>query len=587
MNAAQHERLGPCPIGHDNSRDCRCPCRQCPNRDPYPNSGDPTEAEITRRIRAEITHRIRESGYFRREPARVDHGRIQIPHHNETVGVPLYPVIPDNLRANDRTVVPPITKEHSYVMAALSGFVGEFAGSESWRRFPNNPQAHHSLTIALGQRPCTEQIPWNTSVANWVDPCPRDRRGLGDEPARPGNQRGPSWPCNETRCQQEDPGVKIQRYDHNQEPIDSDDEDFEDDYRDTNEDSPPGDPETHNNNRWVCRYHKRDAEGFWEHENLIEAHRVPTCNHCKTEHQGKYPFGHNSCTCANLLSRWQCRRCFEKKVRTIQTHFRQRVGAHYTGEADFDMIASNTNSADPNRPDLGPGLGTYHWNAGAGQGWRQVRRMLIAQHPCIGLGLSRYCGQKRVANQTLVMHCRSCGGVVVKPVTTRTSRIGTRAGRLVRRRRPASPLRELVFPRGTRGARGNRSGVSRDLGANSANAPGTTGTLVVTAVAVPGTVGPPLATGAAAPATGGAVIATGPTAAGTAGTIVVTGANAPGTTAVTVATGTTGHGTAGATVITGVNAPGAAATIVGTSANATGTAPAPIATGATAPPAAP
>lgn len=477
-----HEPLGLCPYGHDNdNRDCRCPCQRCPNRGRNPNQGPPTPAAVTRRIRDEITYRIRESGYFPRESGRVDHGGLQAPHHTETVGVPTYPPLPANLRSNNRANAPPITALHADAFDPLSAVIGGFA-SESAIGFPSNAQDHHSLTIALGQRPCTEMVPWDEMVADWTDPCPRDRRGLGVDRLRNGNQRGQSWPCHETGCQQQDPGVKIQRYDFNQQSIDSDDEneEFADDYRDPNDEDPPGGPETHNDRRWVCEHHKRDAEGYWEHENLLEAHRVPTCNHCKTEHQGMYPLGHNSCTCANLLARWQCRRCFEKKVRIIQTHFRQRVGAHYTGEADFDMISSNLGSADPNHPDLGPGLSTYHRNREAAPGWRPVRRMLIARHPCVNPGLSRRCGGKRAGNHALVMHCRSCGGVVVKPSTTRVGRYATRSGRQVRHRRQASPLQELVFPRGTRGGRGNRMGVARAMGANGPPAPETAGTAIAT-----------------------------------------------------------------------------------------------------------
>lgn len=567
-DAQGHELLGPCPFGHDNNRDCRCDCEQCPNRRlgrirsngrRDRNLPPLTRVGILRRIRREIVHRIQEGGYFRAEEDRIDHGEMEVPYHTETVGVPSHPPRPVDLRSNDPTRGTYIGRLHGDAFLGVSAGVGGFGGIENATRFPSNRQDHHSLTIALGQRPCTEMIPWNSPVANWTDPCPRDRRNLGDMPLRAGNQRGQSWPCHETNCQIEEDGEEIQRYDHNQEPLDSEDEDkdedFKDDWQDENEEEEPGRPETHNDLRWVCRYHKEDAEGFWEHENLLEAHRVPTCADCNAEYRRTYPLGHNSCTCPNLLGRWQCRRCFEKKVRRVQTHFRQRVGAHYTGEADFDMISSNFNSNVQDRPDLGPGLSTYHWDEGA-TGWRQVRRMLIARHPCIDPGLSRACGRRRVASHDPVLHCRSCGGVVVPPtINTQRRRTGTRSGRQVGARRQQSPLQELTFPRRTRGARGNRFGTAVYInGTTTAGTDGTAGapgtddaitvttcptapdssgtTTIITAPTVPGTdVTITVTTGPTALGKGGtAGVKTGPTASGTGGTTIITaGPPAPGT----------------------------------------------------------
>ena len=415
-NPEPHGPLGPCPHGHDNhSRDCQCPCAECPNghvrtlesrRIPFPRRSRLRREAILRRIRHETTRRIQEGGHFRQEPARIEHRGVPIPQHNENVGLP-------------------------------SGPVG------------------------LGERPCTEQIPWNEQVRNWSHPCPNDRGGLG-------GYRGQSWPCNETDCPHQEPGDKVQRYNHNQEAIESDDEDFEDDCDEVNDDDPPGDPGTPNGDRWVCEDHKRDEARYWQQENLVKAHLVPTCNECKDAYQAQYPTGHNSCTCLNLLDRWQCRRCYEKKVRKLQTHFRQRVVAHYTGEADIRMVASNRgimNNQD--RPDLGPGLGTYHWTIRRTEGWRRIRRMLVENHPCIDPGLSSRCGRRRAGNQMLAMHCRSCGGVIVEAsrapppaVLTRDNRVVTRSSR---QRQGASPLRELVFSRGTRGTPANRSGTVRLL----------------------------------------------------------------------------------------------------------------------------
>ena len=466
-NPEPHEPLGPCPHGHDNySRDCQCPCAECPNahirtresrRIPFPRRGRLRREEILRQIRQEITRWIREGGRFHREPARVVHGAVPALRHDETVGLPPGPVVLRELRSRDpgRARLPP------EVMLLVSRHMGGFDEGESSEHFPADPLSHNNFTLALAQRPCTEQTPWNEPVRNWFRPCPNDRRGLG-------GYRGQSWPCNETNCPHQERGDKMQRYDHNREAIESDDEDFEDDYDEVNDDDPPGDPRTPNGDRWVCEDHKRDTAQYWQQENLIKAHLVPTCNKCKDVYQAQYPTGHNSCTCLNLLDRWQCRRCYEKKVRKLQTHFRQRVVAHYTGEADVGMVASNRgimNNQD--RPDLGPGLGTYHWTTRRTEGWRRIRRMLVENHPCINPGLSSQCGRRRAWNQMLAMHCRSCGGVVIQASRARPPAVLTRENRVVtrssRRQQGASPLWELVFPRGTRGAPANRSGTVRLL----------------------------------------------------------------------------------------------------------------------------
>ena len=472
MIATQHQPIGP--------------CAQCPNRHPDPNGAIPTVAEAESRIRREITRRIQAGNYFRPEPARVDHGGVQFPHHTETMGVPHYSPLPHDLRSDDRANIPPITRLHGDAMGILSAFVGRFGGVPNAKSFPNNPQDHHSLTIALGQRPCTELIPWNQNVANWTDPCPRDRRALGDERLRDGNQRGQSWPCNEEDCQLPAGGIRNQRYDLYQQPTDEFDDTF-DDYQQRNRENPPGDPQTHNNKRWVCQYHKRDAEQFWQQDNLIEAHRLPTCKICQRRYRSRYPHGHNSYTCPNLLGRWQCRRCYEKKVRILQMHFAHRVTANYIGDAPYILIRSY------NR-DLGPGLGVYYWNCN----WMLMRRILLRRHPCTDPDLSSRCGRKRAAGNTDVMHCRSCGGVVV---TAHQNPYGTR---LRTQQAEAGPLQELVFPRGTRGARGNRSGVANDLPANSATAHGTAGAAVATGANAPGTAETVDATSTTVPGTSGA-----------------------------------------------------------------------------------
>lgn len=296
--------------------------------------------------------------------------------------------------------------------------------------------------IPRGERPhrCTEQIPDGpngmerldvTDVADWEKDCPsRDRRAYR-----------PTWPCLEVNCNQKSRGIKLKFFDHDDTLIDSDEEGYyEDDYQEENKEDPPG----NHRPRWVCRRHITAAKAFWEQPNLFNAHLVGTCNTCRVQLQELYPGGHNTCTCPNLLDRWQCRRCYEKKVRRLQTNFRQRVMANYTGEVvrleDRRMIGPlGWPDIDDNSERPGPGLGYYF------RQWRAVRAMLVRRNTCYGPNdPQNICGGKR-RNQTMVMDCRSCGGVIVKPTVAEVRTVRTTRSM---QRRQGTELQELEFQHG-------------------------------------------------------------------------------------------------------------------------------------------
>jgi hypothetical protein len=422
-----HEALGPCPHGHDNFRDCRCNCAQCPNVD----------------ILEETTRRIRLGGYFHQEPV-VDHGDIPDPYHNERSWLPPMPLSIEQLQAR----LPFMRRPHlvtNPIYAAVSGF-DEIGQGRGEMLDPDHAQDHHSMTIAMLQKPCTELTPWNSRISAWNAPCPNDRRGEG------GLYMGESWPCNEVACGEEEKGLQVSFWDHNGDWIDPDnatvftsDIAFEDTFDEDGEESPPEYPMTWNNTRWVCEDHDEDNATYWQEYRLIEMHRVPTCIPCKNKYRTRYPDGFNTCTCPNLLGRWQCRRCYEKKIRLLQAHFKERVCAHYIGRINPSRLPEDARE--------GPGLSTYH----KGNRAPIVKRLLLDQHPCINPGLSARCGSKRARNHRVVLHCRSCGGVVVKasrrPPVARAIRPRERQTLIVtrtlgRNRGAESPLQELIFERG-------------------------------------------------------------------------------------------------------------------------------------------
>ena len=240
------------------------------------------------------------------------------------------------------------------VMSIISHYNGDFYEPETSQAFPGDAQSHHALTFALGQQPCTEQIPWNTRVGHWDTPCPNDRRQVGLDDLYLGHievcQTSPY------RCPS------------------------------PNEDEGPGEPRTPDGRRYVCEEHIEDSKTFYEEEKLFKAHLVGTCRDHMRELISRYPYGYNSCTCRNLLNKWQCRLCYRKNVLKLENHFRRRVLApHRGGGGDRGMLGDVEYYLD----------------------WKGVRRMLVRDHPC-----NHRCGNKRVLNNyksCLVMDCRACG----------------------------------------------------------------------------------------------------------------------------------------------------------------------------------
>ena len=318
-NWREHDVLGECPWYHSVDSDCTCLCAGCGPRV---------------RQRPRLLRRMWDDGEF------------------DTAGrVGFSPPPAPRPRGITRQ---PITRLPPDVMSIVSHYNGDFDEPETPEAFPVDAKSHHALTFALGQKPCTERIPWKTRVAYWDAPCPNDRRqvGLNDlylghiEACQTSSRRCPS------------PG----------------------------EVDEPGPPDTPDGRRYVCEEHIEDSKKFYEEEKLFKAHLVGTCRDHMRKIIDMYPYGYNSCTCRNLLNKWQCRLCYRKKVLKLENHFRRRVLAqHHGGGGDRDMLHHVEYYLD----------------------WKEVRRMLVRDHPC-----NHQCGNKRVLNNykdCLVMDCRACG----------------------------------------------------------------------------------------------------------------------------------------------------------------------------------
>lgn len=201
---------------------------------------------------------------------------------------------------------------------------------------------------------CTEKIPWNVRKRDLTDQCPHDRRS----PTNPYEKQ--IWRCRSINCLA--PAERIT-----------------DKFGEDN--NTPGE------RKWVCEDHIKDSKSFWEVENLYKAHLVGTCESDRKELIRQYPEGRNTCTCRNLINRWQCRSCLERNIYKLQCHFRNRVEQSYNGRADRTITRKKG----------------YH------RDWRNVRRMLIARHVC------QHCGKRRSPANNDVLDCRACGGMIVKP----------------------------------------------------------------------------------------------------------------------------------------------------------------------------
>ncbi len=283
--------------------------------------------------------------------------------------------------------------------------------TENVRSFPDDQAAPQ-------QRPCTEMIPWKTKTGWWEYPCPNDGRELefGDL------YQGRIEMCQTTLSEGAYLGPIPPGLRHTCPHADQD---------------PPGSPGTANGRRYVCAQHLQDSKDFYEVEKLRKAHLVAPCQKHMKEFKQQHPDGYNSCTCRNLLEEWQCRWCFNRDVKTLQNHFRRRVLARH----DDDDLQGGL--ADPNHDGwhfhLGGGWQNhdllrpqdYHLN------WQEVRKKLVEHHPC-----HHRCGEKRVLDNTTVLDCRACGGLIVKPKPSSSEWVPRQPYHLV----PMTPNNELPPP---------------------------------------------------------------------------------------------------------------------------------------------
>lgn len=251
------------------------------------------------------------------------------------------------------------------------------------------------------RKSCTEMIPWNTNVKNWTDQCPNSRALFPrkrTESVNMGGYQKDIRPCCEAG---EESGDCM---------FPADDELVSDQ-------DPPGPPDDERPDedftRYVCEDHIEDSKNFWELEKFHKAHLVGTCKKHRIEYKRKYQQGLNTCTCHKLFERWQCRRCFERKIFQVQNHFRRRVAARHDG-GRLDV--------EPSREIFNR---DYHLR------WRGVRALVARKHPC-----SHFCGRKRILSNEDVMDCRACGGLIVQrqryPLRSRPIR--SQRGRPIRNR---------------------------------------------------------------------------------------------------------------------------------------------------------
>ena len=388
-HASQHSVYGDCPWQHFNEPDCTCECINC-----GPNV----------RQRLGKPERARYCGP----------GRVHFP--------PSRPLQP--FRASQYQMTPPDPD----ILSIISHLAGEFRGPEISDNFPVDRDTHNNLTLALGQRPCTEMIPWNSDRKSWDKPCPNDRRGATKM------YRG-----------------RIEKYQSKG--------------RSCPDGDPPGDPCTPDRRRYVCERHFQDSKTFFHEEDLIKAHLVGTCpKHMRAE-IAEHPFGYSSCTCHNLLDKWQCRLCYEGTVSKLRKHFRRRVLARW--DAKPTPIGGNNplHHHDDLREKLSYRLSELTERKYYLQ-WEKVRRLVVKTHPCHRkINKLRACGRKRLHGDQLVMDCRACGGVIVKPTQVRNQQpvLDENSVEMDRHASPTVPRSSLVEEaqqmRGARkGSKGHRGG---------------------------------------------------------------------------------------------------------------------------------
>lgn len=327
-----HPEFGRCPWGHSQESDCDCSTPRC--------------REVTD-DRLELFR----AGDFR-GPGRYIHGS-PVPSRPTRSPPPLY----RNVRGLPRIHLAELSRIAGGFRRADSEGSDELL--ETSENFPQHPNEYKELTLGLGSKPCTEQIPWKVPRDLWDKPCPNDRRG--------------------TKLTQKEIRIcarPLQRC-----------------WQISN-DLREGDQDPDAFRSYVCEDHRKDTRDFLQVDNLLLAHLVGTCRDCRVRLKRRYPNGINTCTCPKLFERWLCRSCVGFEVKCLQNHFRRRVVhepphdqyGDQGGRANRQMIKDNK----------------YHLD------WRGVRRMLAQRHPCTHL-----CGKKRVLSNTDAMDCRGCGGKIV------------------------------------------------------------------------------------------------------------------------------------------------------------------------------
>ena len=273
-----------------------------------------------------------------------------------------------------------LQKLASETLDSISAFVGEFqigaAGLRGRPAIGGPAQAHHHLTFAVGQRPCTEGYSnthhfggasrqWDLTLR-----CPNDRHGA----ALP--YQGQIHVCKEHDCLTNrravpHPGNTLTR------GLDAD---------------------TPGSRAWVCQDHIDGAKTEWrlhDRTDFDKSHRVPPCTFHEKQLMRDHPRGINTCTCSRVsFDSWQCRACFEAKISKMTEAFQIRVDLPFRGDADIQIT------------------GDRHWDD-----WRIVRRMLARDHPCLHSQNLQDCKVKRLGGiyRKRVLDCRCCGGVIVEP----------------------------------------------------------------------------------------------------------------------------------------------------------------------------
>lgn len=356
--------LWPCLSGRapcNGQINCRCNCSICRH---WWRIGNGVERAAYRDI--QLDGRLNGGPEFRDPPRRIFTLRF--------VNVP--PPMPQPRRnwGNQLQRLAPETLDN--IFAFVGGFQRGAAGLRGRPAIGAPAQAHHHLTFALGQRPCTEGYSnanhfggathrWDLRLR-----CPNDRHG-----AAPPYQ-GQIHVCKENDCL-----AKRRAVPHPANTL-----------------TRGLDADTSRSRAWVCQDHIDGAKTEWQlHDrtNFDKSHRVPPCSFHEKQLMRDHPRGLNTCTCSRVsFDSWQCLACFEAKVTKMMEAFSIRVNVPWRGDADVHVTRGR------------------YWST-----WRPVRQTLAKDHPCLHLQNGRECKIKRLEGiyRKRVLDCRCCGGVIVEP----------------------------------------------------------------------------------------------------------------------------------------------------------------------------